>query len=213
MLSVCMLAGSLPACAYTPLEEVPGSSASYDGLHQINTRRFDAAFVRPTIDFGTYKYLLVESPDLAFQTPDRSKRQFPLSDEQKSKFREELAEKFNGEFSNNAPLPLVDRPGAEVLVLRIRVQDILATVSPRSVSPVWNIALEAAGETTLVLELRDSESNEILARGFDRRVVEGAAMLQKAGPVTAWEDVEKLCEHWARNARLVFSNLIKRGGE
>jgi hypothetical protein len=75
-------------------------------------------------------------------------------------------------------------------------------VPPRSVSGVGDIALHALAEATLVIEISDSESEEILARVFDRRAIEGTAIAQKQGPpVTQWEEVEAVCKRWASTVR------------
>ena len=82
---------------------------------------------------------------------------------------------------------------------------------PRSVgnSARGGLALVATGEATLVLELRDSRSNEILARAVDTKTVQGVAMAQKDGMLTRWEDVEKLCAGWASTARSRLEALLR----
>lgn len=72
-------------------------------------------------------------------------------------------------------------------------------------------ALRAVGEATLILELRDSQSEQILARGVDTRAVQGAALGQDGGMVTRWEDVEKLCARWASMARSHLDALVDQG--
>jgi hypothetical protein len=58
------------------------------------------------------------------------------------------------------------------------------------------------GEATLVIELSDSESGEVLARVYDRQAIEGVAIAQDpSAPVTRWEDVEALCKKWASTVR------------
>ena len=71
--------------------------------------------------------------------------------------------------------------------------------------------METVGEMTLVMELRDSQSNEILLRVFDRRIVEGAAMLSGDSVVSTWEGVERLVGRWASRAREGLERLL--GGE
>jgi hypothetical protein len=130
-------------------------------------------------------------------------QQFPLDEDQKTRFRDMLQAKFDAEMARSATLQPTDSAGAGVLDLHVRVQDILATVPPRTVarSGRGGLALQALGEATLVIELRDAQSEETLARVFDRRAVEGVAMFQGDAPITRWEDVEKLCERWARTVR------------
>lgn len=149
---------------------------------------------------------------ISFRTPDRSKQQFPLTKAQKTGFRELLAQKFRIELAKSKQLRLVEEAGLNVLRLKIRVQDILASIPPRSIGNVGlaGFALEAIGEATIVLELRDSQSEETLARAADTRTVEGAAILQKGGALTRWSEVETLCERWASTVRKRIDTLVER---
>jgi hypothetical protein len=199
------------ACAPQPTVPVAASTSNIDGLEQISSRHFDTAFVRPGVNFSQYKLLLLSGSELAFKTPDRSKRQFPLSAEQKDSFRQTLDAQFAAELANLGNLRLTDAAGPDVLALQIRVQDILTTVPAQATGGAgWgSLSLRALGEATLVIELHDSESGEILARVYDRRAVEGVAVAQnQAAPLTRWEDVEVMCKQWASTVRQRLDTLV-----
>jgi hypothetical protein len=197
-----VLGGLLSACAPQPAMPVELNTVNADGLQKVKSTYFSAALVRPGIDLSDYQQLLLSDSELAFKTPDRAKQQFPLAEEQKDKFRQLLDRQFEAALGSSDSLQLTDSAGPKVLKLQVRVQDIIATVPPRSVSSVSSIALYAVGEATLVIELSDSESAEVLARVYDRRAIEGTAISQKQGaPITQWEEVEALCKHWASTVR------------
>lgn len=192
----------MAACAPQPTTSVDFSATNFDGLQEIKSKHFSAAFVRPGVDFSDYRELLLTESELAFRTPDRTKQQFPLTQEQKDRFRQLLDTQFADELANSNALQLTSSAGPKVLKLEVRVQDIVATVPPRSVGGVGDIALHALAEVTLVIEISDSESDEVLARVFDRRVIEGTAIAQRQGPpVTQWEEVEAVCNRWASTVR------------
>ncbi len=194
--------GLISACAPQPTTPIDLSETNFDGLEEVKSKYFSAAFVRPGISFSNYKELLIGESELAFRTPDRTKHQFPLTVEQKTRFRQLLDAEFVKEFASSNTLQITSSNGPNTLKLEVRVQDIVAMVPPRSVSRVGDIALQALTEATLVIEISDSESDEILARVFDRRVIEGTAIAQKQGPpVTQWEEVEKICNRWASTVR------------
>ena len=203
------LGGLLSACVQQPSMPVELPTTNPDGLQEVSSTFFSAAFVRPGIDLSSYKELLVSESELAFKTPDRAKQQFPLTEEQKDYFRQVLDQQFRTALGNSDTLQLTDAAGPKTLKVKVRVQDIIATVPPRSVSGVSDIALYAVGEATLVIELSDSESAEVLARVYDRRAIEGTAISQKQGaPITRWEEVEALCKHWASTVRARLDVVI-----
>ncbi len=92
----------------------------------------------------------------------------------------------------------------------MRVQDIVASSPGRRVGNVGRatFAIETVGEMTLVIELRDSQSEEILARVFDRQAVEGAAMLSGESVVSTWQGVERIVARWALRVREGLDELV-----
>lgn len=201
---------SVFACAQLPPQEDTSANINAEGLAPVAARRLDTAFVRPGVDFGAYQRLQPGNLELAYRTPDRSKQQFALNEEQKARFRQLLIDAFRNEFAANSDLEMVDARGPDVLTLNARVQDITARIPPTGGGAGRAaILLNALGEATLVLELRDSQSNEILARGIDTRATEGAAILQKDGPLTKWSEAEELCERWAKATRRALDALTQ----
>lgn len=204
-----VLVHSILGCATQPIGAI-SSTVNYEGLAEVSKPYFDVAQVRPDAKFGEYDGVIVEAPELAFRTPDRSEEQFPLDKDQKQRFQTILAHAFSLEFMNLQNLDLKDQPGPGILALTVRVENITVTV-PSGRSPQLGFALSAVGEATLVIELHDSQSGEILARGVDTRAVQGAATRQGSDMVTRWEDVEKLCARWASMARARLDVLIDQG--
>ena len=100
-----------------------------------------------------------------------------------------------------------------MLTLNVRVQDIVARAPGRRVGAGGRagFALETVGEMTLVLELRDSESEEVLVRSFDRRAFEGAAMVSGESVVSTWQGVDRIVARWASRTREGLENLL--GGD
>jgi hypothetical protein len=206
---------SLAACSTLPSNDVTEQQTTLgsDGLANVKSRSLDVAQLRPGTDFTRYSGLLLNPPELTFKTPDRAQDEFALTKDQQSGFRDIVARAFESEFSKMQSLPLAKERGAGVLELNVRVQDIVANVSPTSLSSVGRGAafLGASGAATLVIELSDSMSQEILARGIDTSAVDGAAMRQGDEMVTRWQGVEKLSERWASIGRAGVSSLISPG--
>lgn len=210
LIVVLTLTGSLAACGPQPTQPLPKGEVNIEGLQAVTARNFEAAFVRPGVDFGNYNKLLVNELELAFRTPDRSQDQFPLGEDQKTRFRAAMAVAFGEELGQLQNLEIVTEPGPDVLDLNVRVQDIVASSPGRRVGTVGraSFAIETVGEMTLVIELRDAESEEVLIRAFDRRAVEGAAMLSGDSVISTWQGVERLVARWASRVREGLDVLV-----
>lgn len=207
------VATAASACGPQPTQSKPIGEVNIEGLQQVPARNFEAAFLRPGVTFADYSKLMVKELELAFRTPDREQNQFPLGEDQKTRFRAEMATAFGEELGKLQNVEIVTEPGPDVLALHVRVQDIVARAPGRRVGGAGRagFALETVGELTLVLELRDSESDEVLVRVFDRQAVEGAAMVSGDSVVSTWQGVERLVGRWASRAREGLDRLL--GGE
>jgi hypothetical protein len=207
------VATAASACGPQPTQSKPIGEVNIEGLQQVPARNFEAAFLRPGVTFADYKKLMVDELELAFRTPDREQNQFPLGEDQKTRFRAAMATAFGEELGKLEIVEIVTAPGPDVLALHVRVQDIVARAPGRRVGGAGRagFALETVGEMTLVMELRDSQSDEVLVRVFDRRSVEGAAMVSGDGVVSTWEGVERLVGRWASRSREGLERLL--GGE
>ncbi len=201
---------AVSACAPQPTQPKPSGEVNIEGLQQVTARNFEAAFVRPGITFADYGKLMVDELELAFRTPDREQNQFALGEDQKTRFRAAMATAFGEELGKLENVEVVTKPGPDVLALHVRVQDIVARAPGRRVGGAGRagFALETVGEMTLVMELRDSQSDEVLVRAFDRQAVEGAAMVSGDSMVSTWEGVERLVGRWASRAREGLDRLL-----
>ena len=208
-----LVAAAASGCGPQPTQPKPTGEVNIEGLQQVPARNFEAAFLRPGVTFADYSKLKVDELELAFRTPDREQNQFPLGEDQKTRFRAAMATAFGEELGKLQNVEIVTAPGPDVLALHVRVQDIVARAPGRRVGGAGRagFALETMGELTLVLELRDSQSDEVLARVFDRQAVEGAAMVSGDSVVSTWQGVERLVGRWALRTREGLENLL--GGD
>jgi hypothetical protein len=213
-LATALVIGSLIGCSSTPgPRPEPGvNGVNYEGLVTVSSKAFDVAQVRPDTDFRSYSRLQLLVPELAFRTPDRSERQFPLSGEQVDRLRDGLVAAFDTEFAGFRPLEIVDEPGPATLALDIRVEDIVATVSPSAVGLAGRGAavLEASGAAVIIVEIRDSQTNEILARGVNADKASGGALRTSNDEMQMrFVAGDKIVARWAAITRTGLENLLK----
>jgi hypothetical protein len=181
-------------------------SETWDGLVEVKAKRLDAAFLAPGADFRPYTKLMVDPTQAAFHKDwmknmnDRRDMSRIVDSDQAQEMLEaaktNFAEVFHEAFSK-AGYTIVDKPGPDVLRvtpgvvnLYVNAPDVMS--AGRSTSYTAN-----AGEATMLLELRDSQSNALLGRVLDRRETRDSMGMQTANRVTNTADFRLLFKSWA----------------
>lgn len=216
--------GTSSCAPSTPtLQTGPGAEVTYDGLHRVDNTTMDAAWMKPDLDLSRYTGLMLVGAGMSF-TPvdDEGQRwwpdvdvqgEFPISEENRKRLQEEMRKAFEEELSKAERYELVNEPGPGVLLLAGALIDVVSKVPPvDECVGRCEVYLSEIGEATLVLELRDSVTNEVLVRAVDRRVAESAGWPIEANSVTVWPEVRRLAQSWARLARQRLEELDSPAG-
>src|SRR5262245_39591750 len=218
-LAAAFVAGTGGAAPKQPrIETGPDAEVTFDGLVRVQKSVADAAWVKPTLDLTPYKKLMVVSQGVAFRKLEpvsefqaRRESQFPVKEENKARFSQELKTAFETELGKLERYELVKTPGPDVLLLTGAVIDVVSNIPPDIDSARYGrggVFLTSIGDATLVIELRDSESGEILARAADRRAAESPFAFE-VNNVTAWSEVRRLASAWATTLRKRLEEIEK----
>ncbi len=185
----------------------PDAEITFDGLHRVDRTVMDAAWVKPDLDLTGYTKLIVASGGVSFRRIEnanpRRDTQFPVQERNKERLREILREEFVEELEKLERYDFASEPGPDVLVLVGGVIDVVSNIPPDADSASFSrggIYLSSVGAATLVIELRDSESGEVLARAADRRAADAPFAFEASAPV-AWSQVRRLAKRWATLVR------------
>lgn len=182
---------------------------THDGLYPVENPRADAAWARPDADITGYTKIMLEGVGVEFRPGARSRvnRATSASDyyvvtpERKKRLKEVFAERFREELAKSTHFTLVNEAGPDVLLIKGGLIDVVSYVPPQQAGR-YEIFLERIGEATLVLEIRDSISEAIIARVVDRRAAENVARdFQRANRATNTAEVRRLAGIWARILR------------
>jgi hypothetical protein len=214
---------ALSGCTSTPeFQSGPDAEVTHDGLTRLDKTVMDAVWARTDIDLSSYDKIMLEGIGIEYRpvTGPYSGRagtssmrrstdtEFQLDDKTKALVREEITGAFVDELSRISSFKIVDQPGPDVLTVRVGLLDVVSMVPPDSVGRV-SVYLDRVGEATLVLELRDSTSNAILARAVDRRAAErGAGNMVESNKVTNRSEVRRLGRTWAGIVRRGLETLM-----
>jgi len=211
--------GLLTSCATstTPtVQQGPGAEVTYDGLHRLNDTILDKVWLKPDIDLSQYDKLLVEGAGIQYRPLKRYSRKsgddgaFPLTEQQKEKLRQAVGEVMLEEISRTKNYSITDQPGRGVLKITLGLIDVVSRIPPERVSTRGGIYLSDLGSAVLVMELRDSRTNESLARVVDGTRVEPVVM-QKSNPVTNINEVKRSARRWGSRIRTSLDELHELG--
>ena len=196
-------ATSTPAIDTSPEAEV-----TFDGLHEIKASAADKAWARPDMDLSQYTKIRLQGAGIEYRPGGESGRTwsarsrggpYEVTEKQKERLRQVVAEAFLDELGKSEKYTLVNESGADVLVVRGALLDVVSYVPPDPVGGRSTVYLSSVGEATLVLEIRDSITNAILVRVVDRRAAEqmGGSLGMESNRVTNTAEVKRVARRWA----------------
>lgn len=179
--------------------------ASWDGLELRKVKGLDAVYVRPGVEFREYRTLYLDPVEVAFDknwkpnraTPDISSH---LSSSDIERLRSEMAAAFQQIFTERLAkggYRVVDRPGDDTMQVSAGLADVYINAPERPTSgPSRTYALNA-GQMTLVMELRDGPTAQLLARVVDRHVGRDSIHMTTANSVTNSAEFRRAVQGWA----------------
>lgn len=198
-------------CATEPsIQSGPNTETTFDGLVRIDHARFAAAWVDPDVDLKQYDKIIPGGAEFEFRSVQKmsasaarrsNEREFWISDTNKQRLVDTVTEVFTEELQKSEHFTVTDEPGPDALIIVGGLHDIVSQVPPEDVgrSEVW---LRSVGEATLVIELRDSLSNEVVYRAVERRAAENVGnRMIRANTATTWAEVRRWARRWAVRLR------------
>jgi len=181
------------------IEMGPDAEISHDGLHLIDrTRRVQRAWVKPDLDLRNYTKLLPVNAGVHYKRPPNRRRgEWPLNETQTTFVSEGLREAIQRELERQGKWEFVTERGPDVLVIRGAIIDLVITAPSDNVGRNTTYS-QSIGQATLVIELFDSESLEILARIADRRAISHDQTSWRNDPITNRAAARRTFRDWAR---------------
>jgi len=211
--AVCGCLMLFAGCA-TPNPTVDTNAAAeemtYDGLYPVRNSTADAAWTRPDADISRYSKIMLQGVGIEYRPGGESGKlyhsrsradYFEISERQKERFKATMRDAFLKELQKSTHFTIVDEAGPDVLLIRGGLLDVVSYVPPEPAGRS-EIFIGRVGEATLVLEIRDSVSEAIIARAVDRRAADNTGrMLQKSNRAMNTAEVRRVAATWARLLR------------
>jgi hypothetical protein len=152
-----------------------------DGLHRVDPALMADAWLRPEADLSLYTRTFVMPTVVLFREmgkpsknawASRTRTVFPVSEILQRRLRETFGESFHGAMEKQRSYEVGREVGRDVVLVQAYLTDVTTGVPPEFAGN--NVAtVRWIWEANLIVELRDSMSNQILARIRDRERVDG----------------------------------------
>jgi len=218
---LCFAALALGACA-TPaptMDMSEDAELSFDGLRPIQNSVLQKAWAKPGVDLTIFTKIKLQGAGSEYRPGGQSGRTmssrsrggaFEMTETQKARFQEIAVEVALEELGNSEQFTLVDEIGPDVLLIRVALLDVVSFVPPQTAGRS-EVFLSSVGEATLVVELRDSITDAILARAMDRRAAgDTSGLMSRSNSVTNTTEVRRLIRRWMSNLRERLDELGAR---
>jgi hypothetical protein len=163
------------------LEVGPDAEVTGDGLHRLDTSIMPAAWVSPDLDLSGYSRVFFMPTAIQFrEVPERrynirtmeNVTEFTVSERRQLRFRELFGESFRDSVGAVESYELSNTLGRDVLMVQGMLTDVISGVPPASAG-ITTGTIAWAWEASIILEVRDSMSDEILARTAIRERMDG----------------------------------------
>ena len=203
---------AVAGCASTPtppptLQTGPDAEVTVDGLVRVDHAVVPVAYRKPDMDLSQYTRFMLDSVEVAYQRDPGNRRRSPmggggdnfaLSPSQMETLKGMFQEAVVEALTKDDGYELTTESGPDVLRITASLIDLVVRV-PTDLGGRQDVYTRSYGLVSLILELRDSQSGEILVRAGDRRdPTRGTSNhLAEVSPVFVRADMNRLFQYWA----------------
>jgi len=186
-----------------------------DGLHRVNPLLMEAAWVTEDFDLSGYNRLLVMPTAVQFRpvrkrSDDARSRamteEFPVDEDRQEWMRALWRDAVDMQFSQHRVDASYTGDISDVLVIQGFLVDVVSRIPAQASGSVYTLVNDP-WSATVVLELRDAATAQLLGRTVDRRNAKG---LLEIGAV--WYQTEDLIERWAEVMADRLDEISQLGG-
>jgi len=206
-------AGALAILAPVAVQAAP--PANWDGLAQVNSKRFDLAYLMPGADFRGYTKVMLDPTEVAFHKDwQRDYNRSTglgnrISDKEIEQAIREAAAAASDIFTKAfqaGGYTVVTTPGPDVVRVKTGVLNISVTAPDTLSAGRSRTFANEAGSAVLFVEARDSSSNALLGRAVDQKIAgEGGSAYRTGASNRA--DFRFMVERWAKDSVRTLTEL------
>jgi len=184
------------------------AAMSYDGLQRISVKGIDLAYARPGASLAAYKKVIIEPIEVAFRkdwNPKKTGSELRLGAADRENIRTGVAGIVRDEFVKaleaKSGYEVVTEPGPDVLRVNASILNLYVNAPQSRTASRTQTYTVSAGEMTLVAELHDSETGEVLARVVDRQAARRSTYLTLTDRTSNTDEARDIASAWGRALR------------
>lgn len=211
--SVCLWVGACVVLASGLAAAAPPET--WDGLEYRKTKGIDAVYVRPGVEFKAYRNVLLDPVQVAFDKdwdPNRNTRSVSsrLSADDIQEIRDEMASEFRRIFAEQLAeggYDVVAKPLDDTLRVSAGLADVYINAPDTMTAGRTYTFTVSAGRMTLVMELRDGPTGQLLARVVDQHAGPETGYAQVTNSVTNSAEFRRAVTAWAKRLVKALDNV------
>lgn len=180
---------------------------SYDGLQKITVKGIDMAYALPGATLSGYTKVLIDPVGVRFHKdwkPQVTGTRRNLSSGEQQRIRDNVAKIVYDAFVEELKkggYSIVTEAGPEVLRVQANILNLYVTAPDVMTPGRSRVYTATAGEMTLLAELSDSDSGEIIARVIDRYQARSTGSFQWTNSVSNAGEARNAATSWAKILR------------
>ena len=213
------LAGLVATPVLAKKQELP--DVTEEGLVRIPDSELAVVYADPDANLTPYTKVHILDTYVAFKKnwvreQNRSGGRIKVTNKDMEKMKVEMAEEFTTVFTEvleeNDGYPVVDHGGEDVLLVRPAIID-LNPIAPDTMRADSGYTFsESAGDATLYIEIYDSVTGDLLAKGLDKRYDRQAGYMQWQTSVSNKQAARRILKGWAQVLRDALDEAHKLDG-
>ena len=205
------IAATLAATTLTPSyalasEDPPKAVIDADGLARVNVSGLDEVYARPKADLSLYNKVMLDPIEVSFRKGwDPRPGGVAVNAKEKQEIRDGLARvlrnAFSRELTHSGQYQIVTAPGEGVLRIKAEIRDLYINAPDLPRAGIVRHYTLSVGEMTLVAELRDAPTGDLIARVFDRKRDPESTWLELTTRVDNVAAAQRAAASWAQALR------------
>lgn len=178
-----------------------------EGLQLVKSDHFSEVYVRPNHDFSVYDSIHIAQPEITFargwQASQNISDPLRVTDRDVERIKHIMSTNMLGivteELAGGTAYKIVDGPVAGSLSVRPRILDLY--INAPDVPDPYQITVLAqnVGKMTIVLEVRDTDTNALLLRTIDKKNVRDFPDFRQQDSVTNRFGSSRVLRAWAQS--------------